>query len=177
MGERSEKTTTAYRFLSSIAPSSFLLRVLERKLAQLLVQGIAIDAEAGGGLNLDVVAQLHDLLDQLAFNSSDQAFVQVPLFRGQTLNADADQMLNQAQHISRSGPGRPKPTLMASGQGKHSRLERMAIGHDDSAFDVIFQLAHIARPIVFLKRLEHFGCQLRRVPAILFAVTFQEELT
>ena len=86
-------------------------------------------------------------------------------------------MLNQAQDIPCSGAGRPQPPFMASGQRKHPRFKRMAVGHDHGSFDVVFQLAHVARPIVRLQRLDHLQRQLRRVPAVLFAVAFQEELT
>ena len=41
------------------------------------MQGVAVDAQPGGGLDLDAIAGLEDLLDQLALDPADDPIVQV----------------------------------------------------------------------------------------------------
>src|SRR3954462_15470732 len=51
--------------------------VIDPELGELLVQGIAVDAEAGGGLDLDALAGLQHLLDQFALDLADDPAVEV----------------------------------------------------------------------------------------------------
>src|SRR3954451_16841042 len=51
--------------------------LVDAVLGELLVQGVAVDAQPGGGLDLDAVAGLEDLLDQLSLDLADDPVVQV----------------------------------------------------------------------------------------------------
>ncbi len=51
--------------------------LVEAELGELLVQRVAVDAQAGGRLDLDAVARLEHLLDQLALDPADDPVIQV----------------------------------------------------------------------------------------------------
>src|SRR5690242_9466781 len=61
--------------VTGIAAAGLVL--VDAELGELLVQGVAVDAQAGGGLDLDALAGLEDLLDQLALDLADDPVVQV----------------------------------------------------------------------------------------------------
>ena len=60
------------------------------------MQGIPVDAQPGGGLDLDAVAGLEDLLDQLAFDAADDPVIQVVGRWPGGADADADQLAQRA---------------------------------------------------------------------------------
>src|SRR5438552_5516457 len=66
-------------------------------LAELLVQRVAVDAEARRRLDLHLIAHLQDLLDQLALDAADEFLVERALLRRHALNAGPDQVLDQAR--------------------------------------------------------------------------------
>ena len=74
-------------------------RFIDAVLGELLVQGVAIDAQACGGLDLDAVARLEDLLDQLALDLAHDAVVQVAGIRAGAADALANQLDGQAAEV------------------------------------------------------------------------------
>src|SRR6266849_10745876 len=67
--------------------------------AELFMQRIAVDAQASGGFDLQVIADLHYLLDQFSFHAADQPIVKPAFILGKAVNADTDQMLNERLEI------------------------------------------------------------------------------
>ena len=64
---------------------------VEAVFLEFFVEGVAIDAEAGGGLDLNAVARGKDLLDQLALDLADDHLVQLVRAWTGGLNALADE--------------------------------------------------------------------------------------
>ena len=60
------------------------------------MQRVAVDTQAGGGLDLDAVAGLEHLLDQLALDLADDAVVQVVGVGPRGADALADELDGQA---------------------------------------------------------------------------------
>src|SRR5271166_3303904 len=79
-------------------------------LGKLLVQRVAVDAKAGGGLDLDAVASLEHLLDQLALNLADNAVVKIVGAGPRAADALADKLDGQAAEVAAAAmadrPGR-----------------------------------------------------------------------
>src|SRR3954447_19826159 len=73
--------------------------LVDAVLGELLVQGVAVDAQAGGGLDLDAVAALEDLLDQLALDLADDPVVQVVGGRARGADALADELDGQGSEV------------------------------------------------------------------------------
>src|SRR6266478_5244366 len=72
--------------------------------AHLLVQRVAIDAEAGGGFYLHVVTLLQDLLDQFAFDAADELVVELAFVGRDGLDAGADQLLDERGRVAAALP-------------------------------------------------------------------------
>src|SRR5581483_4512244 len=91
-------------------PPHNLLGALRRCLhfAELLVQGIPVDAEAGGGLDEDVVAQGQDLFEQLFFHAADEPLVQVSGLGGDGLQGGANQTLDLRVEVATLAAGRAR---------------------------------------------------------------------
>ena len=53
------------------------------------MQGIAINSEAVGGFDLDIIGKLQHLFDQLALDTDDQTIVQFSVLTGERLDAGA----------------------------------------------------------------------------------------
>src|SRR5207248_9298000 len=72
--------------------------------AHLVMQRVAVDAEALGGVDVDPVAQDEHLLDQLALHALHHAVVQVALLGRHALDGRLHQLLDQPLHVA--GPAR-----------------------------------------------------------------------
>ena len=93
--------------------------LVDAVLGELLVQGVAVDAEAGGGLDLDAVAGLEDLLDQLALDLADDPVVQVVGVRAGGADALADQLGGQGGEVAAAAAAdRPGGGLAAELRGQ-----------------------------------------------------------
>ena len=77
------------------------------------MQRVAVDAKAGGGLDLDAVAGLEHLLDQLALNLADDAVVKVVGAGPRAADALADKLDGQAAEVAAAAmadrPGADSP--------------------------------------------------------------------
>ena len=62
-------------FAVALGSSSTRRGFIDPVLGELLVQRVAVDAQAGGRLDLDAVTSLKDLLDQLALDLADDPVV------------------------------------------------------------------------------------------------------
>ena len=90
------------------------------------MQGVAVDAQPGGGLDLDAVAGLEDLLDQLALDLADDPVVQVVGARAGGADALADQLGGQGGEVGRrrgggSAGGRPRRGAAGAGARRSAR--------------------------------------------------------
>ena len=129
-----------------VPPSS----LVEAELGELLVQGVAVDAQPGGGLDLDAVARLEDLLDQLALDPADDPVVQVVRRRAGGADALADQLgaergRSVAPPRGRIGRGTLWPRSCG---GRCSTGSSAPVAQDHRPLDVVLQLADVPRPVV-----------------------------
>ena len=116
------------------------------------MEGIAVDSQSRGSLDLDAVTALKDLLDQLAFNLSDDAVVQIVgdgTGRGDTLSNELGTKSGEIGSTNLSGADWPwwwlSPKL--GGQELDGQLRSGAENH--GSFDIILEFTDISWPIVF----------------------------
>ena len=125
-------------------------RLVDAELGELLVQGVAVDAQPGGGLDLDAVAGLEDLLDQLALDPADDPVVQVVGRRAGGADALADQLGAQRGQVGAAAPRPDRPRHALAPQLRRQVLDQQlrARPQDHRPLDVVLQLADVPRPVV-----------------------------
>src|SRR5262249_41513161 len=133
--------------VSEATPASKRLRLRHRillagVLGEFLVKRIAIHAQAGGGLHLDVIAKDKDLFDQFSLDGADDTVFKRAF--GERLDADADQLLDQARKVVAAVFACAKPTFAAAGPTEDGRRQFLVVPQHHAAFDQVFQLADIA---------------------------------
>ena len=75
------------------------------------MQRVAVDAQAVGGLGLDVVAGGHDLGDQFALDTVDDFRVQGVFLRSGGREALVDQLAGERLEVGGAKPAAPRPRL------------------------------------------------------------------
>ena len=99
------------------------LGIRSGEFAQLFVQSVAVDAQSGRSFDLHVVAQLHHLLDQFPLDATDEPVVKPTFIGRQTLNAGADQVLNQGEQIAAFHPAQAQAALLLTRRGQQVRSQ------------------------------------------------------
>src|SRR5262249_48480030 len=104
------------------------------------VQGVAVDPQVLGSLDLDTVVKLHHLLDQCALAGPDNAIVELFLFRWDALDSQASYLLDQAVEVAATNPGRLEAFLAATRwrQGIRSEWPTLRVHH--GPVQVVLQL-------------------------------------
>jgi len=139
------------------------------------VQRVAVDAKAGGGLDLDAVASLEHLLDQLTLNLADNAVVKIVGTGPRAADALADKLDGQAAEVAAAAMAdRP-------GRGFSAQLGRQVFdeelgtrSQDHRPLDIILELANVSRPVVFPKPTHGLEVHLAHLALVLLAVALEE---
>ena len=140
------------------------------------MQRVAVDAKAGGGLDLDAVASLEHLLDQLALNLADDAVVKVVGAGPRAADALADELDGQAAEVAAAAAMADRP-----GRGFSAQLGRQVFdeelgtrSQDHRPLDIILELANVSRPVVFPKPTHGLEVDLAHLALVLLAVALEE---
>src|SRR4051794_13527707 len=152
------------------------LVLVDAELGELLVQGVAVDAQAGGGLDLDALARQEDLLDQLALDLADDPVVQVVGAGAGGADALADQLGGQGDEVAPPGSDRPGGRLAPKLRGEVVDAQVGALAQDHRPLDVVLQLADVPRPVVVAQQPHCLGVDPPHLAAVLLGVALQEEL-
>src|SRR5512135_226499 len=150
--------------------------VVDPEFGELLVQGVPVDAEAGGGLDVDALAGLEHLLDQLALDLADDPVMQVVGGGAGGADALADQLGGQGPEVGPAGAD-------GSGGGLAPQLRRQvrdgqigAVAQDDRPLDVVLELADVPRPVVVAEQAHRIGVDPPHLAPVLLGVAPQEEI-
>ena len=158
-------------------PPSAGAGLVDAVLGELLVQGVAVDAQAGGGLDLDAVAGLEDLLDQLALDLADDPVVQVVGGRAGGADALADQLDGQGAEVGAAAAMADRPGGRLAAELRRQVLDESARARaqDHRPLDVVLQLADVARPVVLAEQPHRLGVDPPHLAAVLLGVALEEE--
>src|SRR5439155_15002577 len=118
--------------------------LLQPELTDLLMQGIAINSEAVGGFDLDIIGKLQHLFNQLALDTDDQTIVQFAVLTGERLDAGAHEALDHALQVDGARAGGAQTPAAQRGERQHLWLYPMACPHGNRPLAALFELTDVA---------------------------------